>query len=63
MMPEPRGHRAVLRRPGLRVTLDTPEDLVRLQDLFGGATGEEPSLRALIACANRAARMERSCLR
>ena len=40
-----------LRRPGLRVTVDTPADLAFVRSLFARAGGDLPSLRALIEAA------------
>jgi len=40
-----------LRRPGLRVTVDTPADLAYVRSLFARAGGGQPSLRALIEAA------------
>ena len=40
-----------LRRPALRVTVDTPADLAHVRSLFARAGGGQPSLRALIEAA------------
>ena len=40
---------ASLTRPGLRVTVDTEDDLHRLRELFFRAQSDDPSLAALIA--------------
>ena len=40
-----------LRRPGLRVTVDTPADLAYVRSLFARAGSVQPSLRALIEAA------------
>jgi len=40
-----------LRRPALRVTVDTPADLAYVRSLFARAGGGQPSLRALIEAA------------
>jgi spore coat polysaccharide biosynthesis protein SpsF len=42
---------AALRRPDVRVTVDTPVDLDQVRDLFQRATGDLPSLERLIAAA------------
>jgi len=40
-----------LRRPGLRLTVDTPADLAFVRSLFARAGTDQPSLRALIEAA------------
>jgi spore coat polysaccharide biosynthesis protein SpsF len=40
-------------RPSLSLTVDTPEDLARVRELFARVTSDEPSLRALIMAAGR----------
>ena len=45
-------------RPSLSLTVDTPEDLARVRELFGRAHRDEPSLRDLIAAAGRPAHHE-----
>jgi spore coat polysaccharide biosynthesis protein SpsF len=42
---------APLRRPDLRVTVDTPADLAYVRSLYARAGVEQPSLRALIEAA------------
>jgi len=42
-----------LRRPGLRVTVDTPADLAYMRALFACAGSDHPPLRALIEAAER----------
>jgi spore coat polysaccharide biosynthesis protein SpsF (cytidylyltransferase family) len=42
-----------LRRPELRVTVDTPADLAYVRSLFARAGGDQPSLRALIEAAEQ----------
>jgi spore coat polysaccharide biosynthesis protein SpsF len=42
-----------LRRPDLRLTVDTPADLAYMRSLFARAAAEQPSLRALIAAAEQ----------
>ena len=44
---------APLRRPELRVTVDTPADLAYVRSLYARAGAEQPSLRALIEAAER----------
>lgn len=44
--------------PSLRLTVDTPEDLAHVRELFDRAGGEAPSLRKLIAAAGRSTRHE-----
>ena len=44
---------APLRRPGLRLTVDTLEDLAAVRELFFRAGVEEPSLAQLIAASGR----------
>jgi spore coat polysaccharide biosynthesis protein SpsF len=43
---------ASLRRAGLRVSVDTREDLLFVRELYANAGGDMPSLTALIAAAN-----------
>ena len=40
-----------LRRPDLRLTVDTPADLAYVRSIFARAAAEQPSLRALIGAA------------
>lgn len=40
-------------RPSLSLTVDTPEDLARVRELFARVTSDEPSLRELIVAAGR----------
>jgi spore coat polysaccharide biosynthesis protein SpsF len=47
---------AAIRRPDLRMTVDTPEDLDRMRALFARTRSEMPSLRHLIVAAGPAAR-------
>ena len=49
---------APLRRPDLRMTVDTPEDLAHVRALFARTGSERPSLRRLIEVAGRPARAE-----
>jgi spore coat polysaccharide biosynthesis protein SpsF len=51
-LPAPEG----LRRPDLRFTIDTPDDLDYMRRLFAGVTSHEPSLAELIAAASRCPR-------
>jgi spore coat polysaccharide biosynthesis protein SpsF len=44
---------APVRRPDLRVTVDTPGDLAYVRSLFARAGADEPSLRALIEAAGQ----------
>ena len=44
---------APLRRPDVRVTVDTFDDLLHVRALFARAGGDQPSLRALIDAAGR----------
>jgi spore coat polysaccharide biosynthesis protein SpsF len=46
---------AALRRPDIRLTVDTPEDLAYVRRLFAWAGGEEPTLSRLIQAAETAA--------
>jgi spore coat polysaccharide biosynthesis protein SpsF (cytidylyltransferase family) len=48
---------ASLTRPSLRVTVDTPEDLAGLRELFVRTRMEDPSLAALIAASGSRARL------
>lgn len=47
---------AHLRRPDLRFTVDTPDDLDYMRRLFAGLTSPEPELGELIAASRRCAR-------
>ena len=47
-----------LRRPGLRVTVDTPVDLAFVRSLFARARSKDPSLQALIEAAERLQKRE-----
>jgi spore coat polysaccharide biosynthesis protein SpsF (cytidylyltransferase family) len=49
---------APLRRPDVRVTVDTAEDLAHVRTLFERTGQDLPSLRQLIEAAGRAARPE-----
>jgi spore coat polysaccharide biosynthesis protein SpsF len=44
---------ANLRRPDLRFTIDTPDDLDYMRRLFAGVTSPQPGLRELIAASRR----------
>ena len=46
----------VLRRPDIRVTVDTPGDLMHVRQLFANATSVEPPLVELITTSDRCAR-------
>jgi spore coat polysaccharide biosynthesis protein SpsF len=47
-----------LRRPGLRVTVDTPSDLTFVRSLFARAGSDQPSLQALIEAAELSQKRE-----
>jgi spore coat polysaccharide biosynthesis protein SpsF len=49
---------APLFRPALSLTIDTPEELAHVRELFARAQGDEPSLHDLITAAGRAVRHE-----
>lgn len=49
---------APLRRPGVRLTVDTAEDLARVRAIFERAGSDMPSLRQLIEAAGRPVRSE-----
>jgi spore coat polysaccharide biosynthesis protein SpsF (cytidylyltransferase family) len=44
---------APLRRPDVRVTVDTPEDLTRMRELFARTGTENPTLRQIIEAAGQ----------
>jgi spore coat polysaccharide biosynthesis protein SpsF (cytidylyltransferase family) len=44
---------APLRRPDLRVTVDTSEDLARMREIFARTGTENPTLRQIIEAAGR----------
>jgi spore coat polysaccharide biosynthesis protein SpsF (cytidylyltransferase family) len=49
---------APLRRPELRVTVDTSEDLARMRELFARTGTENPALRQIIEAAGRSPQSE-----